>query len=566
MSKDLALILSNKVNISDKYTQLVEYTGVQVQEYQYASDNTAPGITNQIQFQNITPIGSLGNTLMSKRMYVQYQVQVVVTDAAPATGGGAAPYQVANVSHVFPTNSFANNNSVLSATAFGCVNSALRSFPLQQSAATLQMTLNSSTTTTSMNQVMPALVRLLDTKELMTSAETCPTRPDDQVWLYPDTNAVAGVLTGPATAGHCQSTQGRAFADWSRACVTAISATKVGGVATYVYDIQEPLICPGVNTLYADESFLPNINNLSIVLSGLNLQNLYSSAPLFVGGVYTVYNDTVVVSIATTPQLCLQYIQVDNELVTIPPTVTMSYEAVNYFTSPSKLNTTVTQYPGIFSQTLRLLSCPSKIVAWVGLNPIARSPLDTDSCLALDRGAGCVNISYGARSGILANADRQTIYKLSREAGNHQTYQDFCSGSGSFVCLDPVKHFGINISNGDLLPGENGSVNFMIQMNLCNQNVLASLQGTPGALLGEKDYQIFVAVFYKGTMSISSAGVNYNLGILSESEVKMLTNQGMTTSSEAIAPTIAGASLYGNKSVLHKNASGRNKGGVLSYA
>ena len=312
MSSDDVLVMSNKVNVSEEYTNVVEIAGNQAQNYQYSADNT--DYSGTIQWNSIVPIGSMSNTLVSRVMKIKYQVRIVVTAVAAGTN---------RLTHIFPQPSILVDSAVASIP-----NSSLRAFPLQSISQNVQLSLNNCTTTWNARQTISPLLRLLEKDLLVKCAASGPTRPDDQFLLVPNNIGV----------NHPQSTAVNSLEGYSRNSIKPVTFTAAGNAYTWTFDVEEPLIFPGVSSLRENEPYLPNINQLGLILTYSNLQtDLFSSSPgyYYIDNTAGLYNDVSVVVTILNPKLCLSYMQVDPNLIRIPRQLTTSYESVTYFTSKS---------------------------------------------------------------------------------------------------------------------------------------------------------------------------------------------------------------------------------------
>ena len=548
MSKEIVGLLSNKLNVSDSYTQVLEIGPTQFQPYSYSADS-AGGYGTQIQFNNIVPIGALSQTLLSKNMRVSYEVQVVIV----ASGAPGADV----ITQKLPTDSLYNNN------VNQAVNTGFRAFPLQEICDTVQISLNSSTQTWNARQTISGLQRLLDQKALMSRIGEAPVRPDNQYTLLPNNVGVDHVL----------STSANANLSYSRNSIqcTSFSLGVDQRTYTYNYKITEDLIIPGISSIFDNEVSYANINNLSLILSYSTLQtDFLCSAALYAGNplALTPYTNAAPVITIIDPRLQLFYNTVDPKIVSIPRSIVYPFENINWFSqNPTTVNLQVytgSQYT-VQSNTVRLLSCPKYIGFWFrqAINARTTASFQADACLALQPGLGCVSINYGSKNGLLSQADRDSIYRFTRECGSNQTREDFVGGSGSWVWVSPTNHFGL--SADDLHPGEGGSVNLQVNAQYTNQNCLASLQTPVGAssLPTNTSMEFMIVVIYEGQMVITPDMVNYSLSVLSASEINALMSKGSIVSKEAVKMENKGAGLYTDKSVLMK---GTRRGGVMSAA
>ena len=549
MAKELALVLSNKVNISDQYTQVVELCGNQAQQYEYSAD---PGTyANVMQFNNIVPVGSMGSSLLGKKMCIRYKVGITVVDAHN-------PLEAGDLSHTFPCDSYYNSINQEQSTVANGVNSAMRAFPLQSICENVSLAINNNQVSWQARDTLSGLQRLIDKKLLMSRASECPSRPDDQFQNFPDS---AGVYDQPLNIN------AKSHLGYTRNSITATSYTKVGATANYTFDITEPLVIPGINTLFDNEQYLANVNNLSLILNYGKLQSDFISAgAVWADGEQVAFNDTMTITISD-PFLVLLYQVVDPNLVSIPPSVVYPYESIYYSPkSVATINLQTVQNITVTSDTVRFASLPKKIVVWTRPLINNRTSLDADACLALQPGKGCFQASLGARSGLLAQCSRDELWSLSVEAGSNQTRDSFCSGAGSFVVIDPITAFGVDVNGGQLLPGENGSLNFFVQAQYTSANVRSSLQGlAANSLLGTNvQFEMVILAIYEGQMIATPASYMYNTGVLTPAEVDQLVKAGSSVSKEAIEKKINGAGLYTMKGVYHKG--GKKRGGLITMA
>jgi hypothetical protein len=155
------------------------------------------------------------------------------------------------------------------------------------------------------------------------------------------------------------------------------------------------------------------------------------------------------------------------------------------------------------------------------------------------------------------------LFKIAQEAGSNQTFDSFRNGS-SFMWIDPVTAFGL--SENDVFPGENGSVNFSVSAKYSYRNVSANLMGPlANSTLADTPYVLYLIALYEGSMVVTPDQVIYSTGILTSAELDTLMKSGSSVSKEAIKKEINGAGLYMDKSILHKGAK-KKMGGMITMA
>ena len=308
-------------------------------------------------------------------------------------------------------------------------------------------------------------------------------------------------------------------------------------------------------------------------MSWSSLADMVCAAPLYNAGTFTPYNDTVTVNI-TNAFLDLFYNTVDPAIVSIPRSVTYPFENVNWFSrTTGAQNLSIVNDITVASDTIRLLSCP-KYIGFalrriINNRGLSGNIYQADSCLTLGRlanaGIGSVSINYGAKSGLLSQASRDSIYRFSRECGSNQTHNDFIAGSGAWTWLSPTSQFGL--SSEDLHVGECGNINLQVNATFSTSNCLASAQSATAGdavLPTAEQLEFIIVVIYEGQMIVTPDMVNYSLSVLTPAEINTLMNKGNVVSKEAVKMEGKGAGLYSDKSVLMKGA--RRKGGVMSAA
>jgi hypothetical protein len=168
-----------------------------------------------------------------------------------------------------------------------------------------------------------------------------------------------------------------------------------------------------------------------------------------------------------------------------------------------------------------------------------------------------ISITLGNRSGLMSSASAKTVYEIAVRNGYQGSWNDWYIGSGSLIMIAPVTDLGLDVANGDVLPGESGSVNFTIQAQFSNANYVSAFAKTGAAALTNLALELVVIPVYKGIATITPDNCVFNLGQLSEAEVSHMLTRGDVVSSEQVKPTIMGAGLFGRmKSIFSQVARG----------
>jgi hypothetical protein len=337
---------------------------------------------------------------------------------------------------------------------------------------------------------------------------------------------------------------------------------------TVTYEVSENLLISPLSA-HDEENFLANINTLSMQFNYTNLNDMF----VFAAGAAVPQGFAVTIS---APRIELTYIQVANDIVSIPRMVSYPYENVVYFSKAqaAMANSTVLQaFPNCQSDTLRFQSLPSLIYIFLRPQISLRTSVATQRSLAdafFSLGnvpaAGSltqpnVSINIGNRTGLLTSASPQTLYRMSVRNGYKGSFNDWAYGSGSLLILDPVMDLGVNLQAGDILPGESGSVNFQFSATYSNANWVYSTAAAQGAAILAVPTELMIVPVYSGVVSITPDNCVFNIGELSEAEVNVLLRtapkDGSMISTEAVNPTIKGGSLWSTaKSMLGSTARG----------
>ena len=530
---DLQLVLDNRINVSADATKMVTISGVQNNFFELNPDGT--GYSSNIIFQNvITP--SLSNTLVSRNMRLRYTVQAVATANPPVLNPAGA----------------------LGAGGAQCV---LRCYPLQSVCQNISLVLNGATTTLNSQQVISALQRTIDPVYRKRQATEQPSMPDNTACLGAD--ALGTALTSNQVMSSYYNSDGTTRASffptyWDNASHTV------------QWEVSENIMVSPL-TIFDEENFLANINTLSLNFSFSNLNDMFvfSGAQAVPAG----FTTTIV-----NPHLELTYIQVANDIVSIPRMVSYPYSNVVYFSksmTPLAHTNVAQNFPTVQSDTLRFQSMPSLIYIFmrpaissrtsaIGTGSQADAFFALGNQLVTTAGGQIqpnVSISCGNRTGLLTSASAKTLYRMSVRNGYKGTYADWQYGSGSLLILDPVQDLGINLQGGDILPGESGSVNFQFTGAFTSANFASATAAVGGADIAGLPVELMIVPVYSGIVSLTPDNCVFNIGELSEAEVNALLRtapkDGTMISSEAVNPTIKGGDLWTRtKSILGSTAKG----------
>ena len=562
--EDIQLVLDNRVNVSKTTHALVKVSGNNVNYFEVLSDSAGPynGIIN---FNSIiTP--SLASTVISRNPRIRYTVQITVNE----TAGGAPAFPAADYFPVFPNNVI--NNSVKA-------NTVLRAFPLQSIVSTLSLTINGATTTLNSRMMLDWIQRRLEKNWVENQATECPCQPDNLAGLVADSNAplltingTTGTIVSPLVAGSNTTYNFNSHANQvlsryenstgvNRASFKPISVTPAyenplvpNAARVVVFEVSEPLIISPFTT-YDNETFLANINTMSMVFNLQNQNDMLVAAQStgFAGG----YSPACLTSLQIRDaRLEWEYIQVPQDLVSIPPVVSYPYENLIYFNKQFPGTLGSNNMNGINSDTIRFSAQPalSAIYARQSTNnrdaSTAAKTAITDTFFGIGQWASGstlagISINYGVKSGLLASASAKTLFRISKRNGWKGSWNDWCNGQ-AVLLLSPTLDLGLDLMAGDVLPMEAAAnQNFQCNMTFNEQPFRYA-----GAAAGDPyDVELMVCPVYRGVLNITPSSALFNLGELSHSEVQQALQtqpkDGRMISDEVVKPSVQGGSLFG---------------------
>jgi len=256
---DATVVLDNRVNVSSTYTQLVPFTGNNVNYYSIQADGTAP-YPSQIYFNNIVTPGGLNSTLVGRNIRIRYTLTITCDNQGIA---GRTSVQFANTPY--------------SGAAAGYVNAALRAFPLQSCCDTVSLQLNGATTTINSRQVLSATQRFLPKDFIDHQSTECPSMADNRAGLLADPFNAAGAATTQLISNQplsrYENSQGH-----TRASFLPIGpAVPNVNLTTWTFEVSEPLMVSPL-VLWENDVFLGQLSTMSLQMNYSNLQDCFATS------------------------------------------------------------------------------------------------------------------------------------------------------------------------------------------------------------------------------------------------------------------------------------------------
>lgn len=440
---DLRLRVSPKLNLNER----VHYTAVL---------NPAQVIYREFPSQQYSTSNFNINCVFNSRALIDVATAVIKTTFrltfTGVAGDGVNLLQIAGAPTISPAVSSGSRNL-----------DAPRAYPLAAVLGTLTVNFENTPISSQINRYFQCVSRFYNDRASQDLYQ-CPAMLDNSQ-SYDDNPEFSAVDPLGAYAGNSsQLPRG----GWGDLVVEQNDLnTAVVSFTTYEPVYVSPFVFGADRKLSALASPLTGINTLIIngVFSGNNGQLPAAISPL--ARIWSHRNS------ATTPSnitginvevrgvsACLSYYQ---SPVTYPLKNAYTYPLYDYL--PVQTNAGQTIPAGgslqIPFNTQTLTSIPNRVFIWVALQDANKNYTTTDSALRIDS----VKIIFNGQDGILSSATRQQLYNMSKANGLIDSYSDFISRVGSFVCLK----FGDDIPMPpELSTGVNGNFDFSMTVDCTN--------------------------------------------------------------------------------------------------
>lgn len=388
---------------------------------------------------------------------------------------------------------------------------ALGPFPLQSACLTQQITINNNSVSINMNDVLPAILRFNDKRELMRYNGMCPNMYD----IYGKYQDAVGASNNPNGNYTTHSLDNDLYARGSFNDVqvsgsnnfdAAAGPTQITPLPVLVnpavavlsyfvkFTVREPLLASpfifaknavngagfyGIQNL--NITYNLSTNNVSrIWRSGLPLDN-NEVAPTTIAvqsysGSKLIFNFlTPKPSDMLSARNVVPYYEMPRFLSTSTPSIPY---ATRVNTNASSLSIIVPATTRLTFTTTQLNQIPDKLLIFVRKSKASQLLADTDSALAI---TGC-SFNFNNQSGILASATQDQLYRFSVEAGSNQSWEEFrgfanvanaatgqgkqIATSGSYLFLDMGRH--LQITEDYYAAGSLGNFNLQFTLNVEN--------------------------------------------------------------------------------------------------
>lgn len=385
-------------------------------------------------------------------------------------------------------------------------NIALSALPNHQLLQTITATVNNNTTSINIRDVLPAILKTNDCREMYRYSSTTPLMSDvlQQYYVNSSSSGIGlpnNILGGYESCGidNDLRTNG-AFAGYNNNSTNStISnvqlAVPAGGATAGVYTLTfttcEPLICPPFawNEPVDNNSAIYGVQNMNIVLNIGTANRCFRFTP----DVQQFVSNVTLVNVQQA-NLNLNYITPH------PSDLLPARNVVNYLEYPRYFTTSLPTIPAnqsssLTSSTFNLNQIPDKLIIFCRKAQSQQVNSDSDFSLPING----ISINFNNNSGILSSATPYDLFRYSVEAGSTQSWDEF-SGStasclvpsgtpnagvlptvGSYLMLDFGKH--IQLTEDYYSAGSLG--NFQLQFSLSVKNTNTAVNGTVGPFTPE---------------------------------------------------------------------------------
>ena len=383
------------------------------------------------------------------------------------------------------------------------VNDALRANPMSAACSSIYANLNGVQFSTLLGDYVQPMSRYFS-KDIQDSySSTSPSMPD-QFGTYAD-YSLLGLNRNPlALFGDNASQCPRGSYTYEVVANTSTSATVKVSFAEWFR------LSPFLFDQEADEAGLVGVQNLRIQQQIGCIQRIWSHA----------YDPDINISSITAsfyqnPEIHYTFLQPNQASVPYDVSKSYIYPYTNILAFPFTSASTYTRGSGSTrtASNITMSSIPERIYLFMpetktNLTNPASAWVYSDAFASISN----VNITFGAKAGILGPASQEQLYEFSLKNGLQMSYPAFKTYSGSVIALE----LGKDIPLDNLLaPGTSG--NFSMQVTVTFNNPQISTNPTPN--VNAMNYDLYVVTMTAGTLVARGANYSQYEGLLSVADV-----------------------------------------------
>ena len=438
---------------------------------------------------------------------------------------------------------------------------SLQVFPLQSLMSVMTSTINNTTVSINIRDVLPSIMRMNDFRELYACNSFTNTLPDNAYLQYYDAvNCVNNPMgsynnntldNDMEARGNLPITITNIVHNWINAegnAVTDDSLISEEGSDTWTFDVSftvaEPLLFSPY--LFSDPKYncqgFYGIQNLNFQFNVGDATRVWSTANPWISNITLASSGGF-----TGAKLFFTFLTPQPSQLLKSRNVVPYYEVPRYLSNsnannpivPSSRSAGNTSYivAGILpssqmltSNSLQLNQIPDKLIITVRKPMNSQIWSDSMSQMVIQK----ISINFNNQSGLLSSASQYDLFRMSRENGSNQTFQEFVgfANSNTFTSSYPtattgsvlILEFGKDIQLPDYFaPGSLGNFNLQFEVTVINQAIVSDTMDAP-PLAVQTYYNVFtpeicVICMNSGVFVCDRGTSQVYLGILTKEDV-----------------------------------------------
>jgi hypothetical protein len=435
---------------------------------------------------------------------------------------------------------------------------ALGPMPLHSLCTTIQSTINNTTVSVNINDLLAPLLKIHDSRELNAYNSMSPTLSDNYKNYSDALNSNNNPLGSYQNIADEDIIPRGAFSDviiganWTAGSAPSGALSNTGGAQTFYvqFTVTEPIFGLSPWTwakCQSNNQGIYGINNLTF-----QMQMNPTSSRVFRSA--NNYNQIVAVQEFRDSELFLNYLTMQ------PSQLVSARNVVPYMEFPRFLSTYNNPVlPGaeavISSQSIQLQQIPDSMLIFVRRQLGQMTPSTSDYFLPIKN----ISIQFNNQSGILASMSQQGLYQLSRKNGLNMTWSQFkgsannsntATGVGSAIPLCGsvlwLNFFSDIAQNQDYFaPGSLGQFNIQVNATVQNNNP------GPGPIGTEFNLELVMVPINSGVFVTERGQSSVYTGLLTREDVLNTSSQEGYTRSD-VKRMVGGGFLDGLRSVMGK--------------
>jgi hypothetical protein len=425
---------------------------------------------------------------------------------------------------------------------------ALAPWPLHSLLSVQTATINNNSVSVNMIDVLPALLRFIDKRELQRLNGTSPVQFDTyqnyQDGIGSNNNSLGG---WSLTADNDLSPRGSWVLNSISASATALVPVLQTTTDVYIsFSVSEPLLLsPFIygNPKSNNQGFY-GIQNMNFVFTMNSGSRVWRSS--------NNWGQSVSVVNFTNSRL------VFNFLTPHPSDLMESRNVVPFYELPRYITGNLPSFPAyvatspspqvVRTSTIQLNQVPDKLIIFVRKALSSQTMNDTDSFLTIQN----ISLNFNNSSGILASATQQDLYRYSVENGSNQSFLEFsglankfnsATGQGTVLPTSGsvlILEFGKDIQLVEDFYSSGSLGNFNLQMNLTVLNQAAVPITNTEIVVITMNSGIFVCnrgtcATYTGILTKSDVMDASSQEAYSKSDVKRMVGGGFLDTLKSVA-------------------------------